>query len=291
MNKQSRNVFCRLLLGLFATSPSSHAYPAQGQDPQPVPVQNLRLILQLELSQTERRSMKPATDDGYACLFAGGPILHFVRPVSVGLYKPTQSDLDGDGKPEIISGFQFLNKGELFPHSDDRDFLAVYIADEEGALRKRFHKSFAPSDRGHFVDLQVADLTGDGKREICLRYNYANAGAIRWDWKEVLYIISGPPAFRTLLELPVSEGWGDVKGAGHARRSEIKFRDLNSDGIREILVHTYEAKDDTGPMNRVTERAVVYRLLRGRYARVSSRRAPAVKARRQESSHERSRGT
>jgi len=240
------------------------AHGADTQKPQPVSPASPESILRLELSDTEFQTVKRTVDH------KGVPIFHFVRPVIVQLYKPTEADLDGDGRAEIVSGFQFLNKRELWRRSDDRDFLAVYTVDKDGALRRRFHKTLHPSERGYFADLRLADLTGDGTPEICLRYTFATAGAIRWDWKEILYILRAGTTLDTLLELPVREGWGNVKGEGHARRREINFQDLDGDGTMEILVRTYEGKEDIADMKKVTETPVVYGLVDGQYKKLTT---------------------
>ncbi len=270
MTRLSERASSGFLCGVIAAFFFSTAHCVEEQESEQTSAAMPESILGLELSDTDLRSVKRVNDD------EGVPSFRCARPLAVRLYKPTRADLDGDGRMEIVSGFQFLNKGELWRRSKDRDFLAVYATDQDGRLKRRFRKTFDRSDRGYFADLWLDDLTGDGKPEICLRYNFADAGARLWNWKEILYILRAGTTLDILLELPVREGWGNVKGEGHARRSELKFEDLDGDGSKEILVHTDEEKDDDHA-NEATETPVTYGLVGGQYKKIAEPPKPNLK--------------
>ncbi len=260
----SNKVCWRLVTVLVGLVSVSTSYGTNAHESEPVCLPLLKQILQLELPQTRVVTIQTHPSDSLRI-----PLFHLANgdnTLKVHLYKPTQHDLDGDGRSEIIIGFQFIGKPLLSP--DIRDFLAVYTLNGQGTLRRIFKTCLASENFSQFTDLGLSDFTGDGIKEICFRYNHVSAGMIRWEWKETFYLIHGRPPFSTLLKLAVREGWGNVKGEGHARRSELKFEDLDGDDAKEILVRIYEGDDDEDHLKRTTETPIIYGLHNGQYKKL-----------------------
>ncbi|HUW99926.1 MAG: hypothetical protein WBD63_05870 [Phycisphaerae bacterium] len=178
-------------------------------------------------------------------------------------YRPSLDDLNGDGKPELVMGLQFLDTESGQPKND---FLAVYRI--EGAHCERLFRQIlaCDADRGEFSALEIKDVTGDTKPEICFRYNRVNAGMHRWQWRETFYVISGQPPFNVLLEFIARDGEGSNKAEGHERYAVFHFEDTDGDGINELLVDIYQTQPGgDGVSEKVSEAPQIYRLKEGRY--------------------------
>ena len=159
---------------------------------------------------------------------------------------------------------EYDNRWETGSKSDDNDLLGIYTITEDGLPRRIFRQQFPPQDTGQFEDIHVEDVTGDGKPEITVRHRSAYAGARSWGWQDHLYIINGRHPFETIFELKILDVAENIDGGERSMKVEVTIKDVDDDGINEMLLEHYEGKDES-TMKNVTSRPLLYRFHNGRY--------------------------
>lgn len=179
-------------------------------------------------------------------------------------FGPLELGIDNEGQRLFLLG-SILNKLPRQPV--DTHWIGIYRTDQDGEVQQLFKKTFPALDDGDFMGIELTDVTGDGVPEIKIAFVAAWHGASLTGWKETIFLLQSRPPFDTLLELLVEEREGELPdGTPHHLQSEIEVRDLNRDGINELLVTRYEGRD-WHELTRTADSPQVYRLVNGRYER------------------------
>lgn len=78
------------------------------------------------------------------------------------------TDLDGDGKPELVTGKRMRGHGDGDPGSFDPAVLYYYAWDAKAKQFTRFDLSPPGADVGTGMQIRVADLNGDGRPDVAV---------------------------------------------------------------------------------------------------------------------------
>ena len=258
LRKVASRYFVLLVLG-WTLAP--RAQPAETIKPPNAPEEIVLAALQAEMPEA-----RISPDCNAAAPDTSSPVFWVSKGDSrmrVMCYRPSLNDLDGGGKSELVVGLQFLDTESDQPRND---FLAIYRV-EGNRCERVFRQILArDTDRGEFSALEIKDVTGDAKPEICFRYNRVNAGMHRWQWRETFYVISGQAPFNVLLEFIARDGEGSNKAEGRERYAVFHFEDTDGDGVNELLVDIYQTqRGGDGASEKVSEAPHLYRLKEGRY--------------------------
>jgi len=182
--------------------------------------------------------------------------------IRVRLVGPEEIDLDGDPQQEFILGYEFSDKVST---PLKRDFIALYKREQNGTKMIRlFRVEMESSDKGEFDSVTLRDVTADGVPDICVRYRQANAGMRSWSWKEHYRIFNGRSPYKLIFECSAGDGWGDAKGNGEVRLSEIVLEESTKGGPHIIKMYSRKGKDRVNT-KRIDESPKVFELIGNRY--------------------------
>lgn len=151
-----------------------------------------------------------------------------------GIHDVAVGDVDGDGKNEIVVATDELYDG------------AIYLIDAGASQAKAFYEYDSGSP---LYAVTLSDINGDGVEEIIAGGGKEHTGSPG----TFVYIIDGRNGAVLWKSVSLSSGWGDSYS--------IEARDLNSDGVDDIIVSIGQITVIDGATRTINKSSVSY--LRG----------------------------